>query len=90
MHVFGKVAYFKGPIHAQAVFRPSERRWPGGRLNRPQGRSQSIEFCQKAALSLAETPWSEDMALTLARDKLKLLSAAAVAATVITKEKSMD
>ena len=77
----------KGPIHAQAVFRPSERRWPGGRLNRPHTR----EFCLMAALSLAETLWSAGMASKLERNELHLLSATAVAATLMTKkEKSRN
>ena len=39
------------------------------------------------ALSLAETPWNTGMASTLDRDELHLLSAAAVAATLMTKKK---
>ena len=46
---YKRLMTIKGPIHAQAVFRPSERRWPGAHLNRPH----TIEFCLKAALSLA-------------------------------------
>ena len=71
----------KGPIHDQAVFRPCELWWPGGSLNRPH----TIEFCQKAA----ETQWSEDMVVDTWKRRilLQLLSTAAVAATLMTKER---